>query len=879
MIRIVSGLTRGGLAVVVFLLVTAALQNAPVYAEAPWSVRALPLAGMAVLLAIGAAVTGRERRVRPVRPLVLALVVTAVALAAVVALRPTAGLPLEVWEGDHLVARLPPGPVDVVGRDLKDLPAIRRWSLRWQGPLRVPETGTYRLFADGRGRLQVTLDGRLVLEGDGDPLRAAREMLLGRGEHTLEVRLERVGPGPRLRLGWTRPRAGGHPGGRSETIPPRLLGPETPKALWLATDLLALVLAALVAALVILVPWDRRRPLPLPHPVTRQEVGLSLAGHAAIVAIMSWPLVLDLAHQGVTDRPDGRLNAWILAWDVHALVHEPGRLFQAPIFHPLPDALAFSENLLVPAILSAPAQWLGGPVLGYNFVLLLSFVVSGVGVQLLVRRVTGDRLAAFVAGAFFAAGAHRWIRLAHLHAQVTLFLPFALLAFDRFWARRTLGRALVVGLFLALQGLSSVYLGAITATALAAAVAVAIAGGLTGSALWRLGAGFLLAALLMAPVVRPYLRMRDFQGMEFTLDDLKLYATTLESYAASGNRLYGGLTQRLLDPERVQDTLFPGFTVLLLGIAGLASAPPRYRAVFLAASAAAVVFSLGPETAFYRFLHEHVVLVRGVRALSRFSLLPVLGLAVLSGLALAGRRWTTSLLALVLMMVESTNVPLKYGVYAGPPAAARWLAGKDGAVAYLPLGERDTEAMLDGIAHFRPLVNGDSGFVPRPYARAQELLDGQVADEDLRFLRAVDVRHAVSRTDVGLAPVAVLGDERIAEVPPGPAAEAVRPAPPAATLWTDDGVTVDMGQERTVAQVTFELSDDPWVDHPRVAASRDGGTWQPLETEASLADATLSLVTDPRHGSGRIRFAPVRARFVRIARGLPARPGALGIGP
>ena len=73
-------------------------------------------------------------------------------------------------------------------------------------------------------------------------------------------------------------------------------------------------------------------------------------------------------------------------------------------------------------------------------------------------------------------------------------------------------------------------------------------------------------------------------------------------------------------------------------------------------------------------------------------------------------------------MLESTNVPLRLGPYAGPPAYARWLAGKPGAVAVLPLGRDDTQVMLDGVAHFRPLLNGDSGFLPRPYDRAMELL-------------------------------------------------------------------------------------------------------------------------------------------------------------
>ena len=96
-------------------------------------------------------------------------------------------------------------------------------------------------------------------------------------------------------------------------------------------------------------------------------------------------------------------------------------------------------------------------------------------------------------------------------------------------------------------------------------------------------------------------------------------------------------------------------------------------------------------------------------------------------------------------MLESTNAPIRYGVYAGPSPAARWLAGKEGAVVALPLGERDTEVMLDGIAHFRPLVNGDSGFLPRPYNRAMELLEGPLTEEGLRFLRAVGVRHVLTR--------------------------------------------------------------------------------------------------------------------------------------
>ena len=870
--RLLSGLSRFGLAVTIFLIVLAVARWGPLYAEPPFDLRALPLLGPAVLLAIAGVLTGRERRPAPVRPLLAAAVVALGTLGALVALRGPSGLPLEVSGPEGALGRLAPAPIDVLGRDLREFSGTRRWSLLWQGPLWIPEPGRYRLWVAGRGRVEVRLDGRPVLAAEGDSLDAGVDLGLARGSLPLHVRLEYRGPAPRLRLGWTR-------AGRHEVIPPRYLGAPGAPILWKAIDLVALALAALVAALVLAVPWDRPRRPPAPTTPTVRELAVSAAGYAVLLLAMSWPLARDLAGSGPIDRPDGRLNAWILAWDAHALLHRPGQLFQAPIFHPLPDALAFSENLLLPAVLGAPFSLSGEPVLAYNLVLLLSLLVSGLGVYLLVRRASADRLAAFVGGAAFAAGAHRWTRLAHLHAQVTLFLPFALLALDRFWERRTLRRAILVGLLLALQGLASVYLGAITAATLAVAVLVALFGGLAARDLGRLAAGFLLAGVLLAPAVRPYLRMRAFQGVEFTLETVAIYATTLTSYAASGTAFWGPVSERQLDAE-TPDTLFPGIGLLTLGILGLAAAPRRYRAVALAASAFAVVFSLGPATGFYRFLHEHFVLVRGVRALARFSLVPVLALSVLAGLGLAGRRWFVSVAALVLMMIESSNLPLRLGRYERPPEAARWLAGKDGAVVRLPLGEDDTGVMLDGLAHFRPLVNGDSAFLPRPYDRAMELLEHGPSEEALRFLRAVDVRHVLSRIEWPL-PVAASFPEgdRVYEIPSGPSAQEVAEAVPVATRWTPAGIELDLGGEEVVGRVVFVLSDAAWIARPRVFVSSDGVRWDEVESEASLADATLSLYRDPRSGRGQIRFTPRPVRRIRVSLGVPARPGLLEVAP
>ena len=206
----------------------------------------------------------------------------------------------------------------------------------------------------------------------------------------------------------------------------------------------------------------------------------------------------------------------------------------------------------------------------------------------------------------------------------------------------------------------------------------------------------------------------------------------------------------------------------------------------------------------------------------------------------------------------------------------------------LPLGGDDTRAMLDGLAHDRPLVNGDSGFIPRPFDRALELFAYGLSDEGLRFLRSVGVRHVVAPTEVtpevvpgvtwpeGTHEVARFATERVAEVEAGEGAHVVEPGEPVATRFTEDAIVLALPEARTIGRVAFELSDAEWVALPRVEASLDGVAWEPVVlTRASLSDATLSLYRDPTHGRGEIRFTP---RPVRLPAPRPAPAGSRGAG-
>ena len=160
-------------------------------------------------------------------------------------------------------------------------------------------------------------------------------------------------------------------------------------------------------------------------------LALTLALFVALTAVMTYPQVLRMS-DGVHDPADPLMVTWVLAWVAHQLPRAPAHIFDANIFYPERNTLAYSETLLVPGLLAAPLHWLGvAPILVYNLVFLSGFALSGVGTALLVRRLTGHAGAAILAGIVFAFPPYRIDHYAHLQLQQTQFIPLALWAFHR----------------------------------------------------------------------------------------------------------------------------------------------------------------------------------------------------------------------------------------------------------------------------------------------------------------------------------------------------------------------------------------------------------------------------------------------------------------
>jgi hypothetical protein len=487
------------------------------------------------------------------------------------------------------------------------------------------------------------------------------------------------------------------------------------------------------------------------HP--SQPRRLFVACACLLLAIVhTWPLITDPATLSRNDNGDAQLNEWILAWVAHQLPHAPARLFKANIFYPARDALAFSEPLIVPGILGMPVRWLGGsPVLVFNIVLILGFAFTAYATYALVRDWTGDDAAGLLAGCLFAFNSHTLTRLAHVQGIHAWGLPLALLAADRLIVRTRVRDALLLAVWMAAMAYTSGYLAVFGIVMVGVVLLVRL------PEWWRrakqvlpvLGAAVVVSGVAILPVYLPYRRVALEQDMVRTLDTVAGFSATLKGYAASAGRIHYALWSQPLF-EAPADAFFPGFVALVLAwMAIVWTARRRHSDVgpssarlmrsrvlsVLGIAVAGFVLSLGTQTPVYGWLFQVFPPLQGLRAAARFGNLFLLGIAVLAGVGLAivrmrvapARAVVMAVVSVALVNAESLRAPILYTRFQGIPPIYSMVATQPGQVVlvetpFYPLDAvfENATYVLNSTAHFKPLMNGYSGYTPASYGRYAE---------------------------------------------------------------------------------------------------------------------------------------------------------------
>ncbi len=326
-----------------------------------------------------------------------------------------------------------------------------------------------------------------------------------------------------------------------------------------------------------------------------QESRLSAPGaalaYAAAAIVMTWPLASGLTRDLPWDLGDSILNAYILQWGSdHILALLGGNLgalagYWSPgIFHPEPGALAYSEHLTAQVLQGLPVYAAtGNIILTYNLLFLSTFVLSGLGLFLFVRELTGHARAAFVAGLIFAFSPYRIGQYSHLQVLSSQWMPLALFALARYFNTRSRWPLAGLAAALAFNAWSCGYFLLYFPPFVAAFILWEVGRRRLWAdrRLWvELSAGLAAGIALTVPFLLPYahVRARGFDARP--LAEIAAFSADTWAYANAHvlNRLWGGTVSAFVRPE---GELFGGLVAMALILAGLAGAavaavrPPR----------------------------------------------------------------------------------------------------------------------------------------------------------------------------------------------------------------------------------------------------------------------------------------------------------------
>jgi hypothetical protein len=482
-----------------------------------------------------------------------------------------------------------------------------------------------------------------------------------------------------------------------------------------------------------------------------------IAGFSALTCAVMFQQVAHL--RSVSDLGDPLFSMWRLDWVAYQLRHDPIHLFDANIFHPEPRTLAYSDAMLVPALVAAPWLWLGADVVVvHNLLMLAASAFSGVTMFWLVRSLTRSTEAAVVSGAVFALYPLRWAFHPNLELEITLWMPLALLGLHRTMASGRLKDGLGTGIAVALQTLSSLYYGLfLSLHLLIVGLSTAIAArGRIRSAIRPLAAGALLAAAIVAPMTVPYFQNRATVGERRLVDTVRFSARPRDYLAAPpSSRVY----RRVLPADGGKLALFPGIASTALAVAGVWLPVNTGAVAYAAALGVSADASLGVRGSTYPLLYRLVFPFRGLRAPDRFAVLVGFSLAVLAGYGAArllgrirhrgGRILLTAGLVAVIALESAPDLRLT-PVWADVPRIYdRVGADRDAVLVDLPFPQRDGSTdgeysfLYFATVHHTRLVNGGSGFYPPWYDPLAELMRDFPNDRAIAELKRHGARYLV----------------------------------------------------------------------------------------------------------------------------------------
>jgi hypothetical protein len=519
-----------------------------------------------------------------------------------------------------------------------------------------------------------------------------------------------------------------------------------------------------------------------------------------LTIVMTWPLTAQISNSVIGWVGDNFYFVWLVGWFQKSLfvLH---RLPMSVPFLNYPEGWNIAYNEMTPAmvLIALPASLIGGPTLGYNFSIMLSFVLSGLGVYLWVHRLTNNTGAGLVAGTIFAFAPYRMSHLlGHFNLMGTQWFPFYFLSLNELvdTPHRSRKSIALAALFLGLIGLTSQYYLYMT---LIITVIYLIGYWLFVDRklplrlkFWKQLSMFVIVSLpIVMLTVMPYLQLASQQNLlPRTFEEVRIWSASPTDFLLPSPKhfMFGEWVARNFDRKLwIENTLYLGVVALALAVLALIKRKQVHLGnnqivkVLVFTGLFAFLLALGtdfhwlgqsvkvpvpqllqrwypyPQTSIPLpgyFLFKYLPFYAGMRVWMRYGIFVSLFVSVLAGIGatwLSGRfnrRLTNVVLAIVLLLVFVDFYP---GVQplsqVGGRSVDKWLASQSGqeAVVQFPFWQvTQPQQTYYTLVHNKPFVGGFfAAFSTPQFQRIQPILNSFPDNSSVEILHELGVRWII----------------------------------------------------------------------------------------------------------------------------------------
>jgi hypothetical protein len=517
--------------------------------------------------------------------------------------------------------------------------------------------------------------------------------------------------------------------------------------------------------------------------------------------VMTYPLIMKMRTEALGGGGgDGTYFIWLVAWYQKAIF----QLHISPFFAPglnYPQGWNLATTDITPAMvaLALPGSLLVSPTFGYNFAMLLSFILSGWAMYLWVRHLTGDSFAGLLAGTVFAFIPFRMAHflIGHLSLAGTQWFPFYfwglfdLLKQEKFSWKPILMAGIAAGLI----GLTSPYYvymtGLITVFFLLGFILFKGYKRFKNPAFWKNLLAFgLLALLLVGLSMLPYLRLNSENGLASrSADYLNRYSASPTDFMIPSIKqfLWGDWVIKTFHPQIFQEaTLYIGAVAFVLALFAWTKRRqlrhPELADIAILTAAAGFVLSLGIQLhwlgqivvslprflqpifnrtsmpnihlpAYYLFLY--LPFFAKMRVMMRFGLFTLIFSSLLAGLGAylltksashRVKRWVAIGLLVLVFIDFYPGVLTGFSVTQARPVDS-WLAAQPdtGAIAQFPFSEESDQGQVyDTLVSQKPFLGGYfNANSPEQFQRITSTMQAFPSQDSVDLLRQLGVSYVV----------------------------------------------------------------------------------------------------------------------------------------